>query len=166
MYRKWFKNFENILHQSKDSPRWLQEEAVAQLVADSLHYRDGKACRLDAFCIMPNHVHAVFTPLLKVESLTPQQTDKGLRYVGDLPDLQAIMHSLKSYTAQAVNKHLSRAGEFWESESYDHWIRNDAEFRRIVRYVLENPVKAGLVQEWQDWKWSYVRSSTGCQPDS
>ncbi len=158
-HHKWFKKFEDVLHQSQESPKWLSDASVAQMVADSLHYRDEKAYQLDAYCIMPNHVHAVFTPLLQDESLTPKQTGKGLRFVSDLPDLEAIMHSLKSYTANQANNLLQRSGEFWESESYDHWVRDDEEFRRIVKYVLDNPVKAGLVNNWRDWQWSYVRDS-------
>ena len=147
------------MHQSQESPKWLAVEAVAQSVADSLHYRDEKSYHLEAYCIMPNHVHVVFTPLLKAASLTPKHTAKGLRLVSDLPDLEAIMHSLKSYTANQANKLLQRSREFWESESYDHWVRDDKEFRRIVRYVLENPVKAGLLNNRREWKWSYVRDS-------
>jgi REP element-mobilizing transposase RayT len=52
---------------------------------------------------------------------------------------------------------LGRKGTFWEQESYDHVIRDDAGFQRIVNYVIRNPVKAGLVKEWKEWKWSYRR---------
>jgi len=40
---------------------------------------------------------------------------------------------------------LGRTGEpFWQKESYDHWVRNQAEFLRIKAYIENNPVKAGL----------------------
>jgi putative transposase len=40
---------------------------------------------------------------------------------------------------------LGRTGEpFWRRESYDHWVRNDDEWRRIAAYIENNPVKAGL----------------------
>jgi REP-associated tyrosine transposase len=67
------------------------------------------------------------------------------------------MHSLKLYTAREANKVLQRSGTFWEHESFDHYIRNEAEWKRTVKYVLENPVKAGLVRTWQDWPWNYLR---------
>ncbi len=156
-HRQWFKKFEDALHHDNPGPKWLSEEAVAEMMAECLHYRDGKMYELHAFCIMSNHLHVVFTPLLKAESLKPKFVTQGLRFISDDPDLEAIMQSVKSYSAHKANKLLKREGEFWESESYDHWVRDDSEFRRIVRYVLDNPVKAGLVDNWQDWKWSYVK---------
>jgi REP element-mobilizing transposase RayT len=47
-------------------------------------------------------------------------------------------------------------GTFWQHESYDHVIRNEKEFERIVTYIIENPVKAGLVEEWQQWPYTYI----------
>ncbi len=59
--------------------------------------------------------------------------------------LSSIMHSWKSYTSKEANKLLHRAGEtFWQKESFDHWIRDDAEHARLVTYVENNPVKARL----------------------
>ncbi|HUR98602.1 MAG TPA: hypothetical protein VMZ26_11110 [Pyrinomonadaceae bacterium] len=65
------------------------------------------------------------------------------------------MKSIKGYTAREANKILNRKGSFWEAESYDHEVADDEEFNRIVRYVLNNPVKAGLVKDWRDWKWNW-----------
>lgn len=157
--RRWFKKFEDVLHGEQLTSKWLAEPKIAELMIDCLHFRDGKMYDLHAFCIMPNHVHVVFTPLLSAKKLQPKTTPQGLRFVSDDPDLQAIMQSIKSYSAHKANQILGREGEFWESESYDHWIRDGAEFTRIVRYVAGNPVKAGLVQNWQDWKWNFVKRS-------
>ncbi len=68
-----------------------------------------------------------------------------------------IMQSLKRYTAREANKILGRRGAFWQDESYDHVVRDSNELERIVLYVLHNPVKAGLIEHWRDWKWSYSR---------
>jgi putative transposase len=46
---------------------------------------------------------------------------------------------------------------FWQYESYDHFVRNDAQLERIIKYVLYNPVKAGLVDDRSHWKWSYCK---------
>jgi len=63
------------------------------------------------------------------------------------------MHSLKSYTAHEANSILNRTGAFWQTESYDHWVRDDEELERIVSYIRDNPVKAGLVKRPEDWFW-------------
>jgi len=156
-HRRWFKKFEDILHQEAVGPTWLKGERVAKLVADSLHYRDGNVYRLDAYCIMSNHVHVVFMPFLNESSISEKRGSAPLLYESAEPPLDAIMHSLKSYTAQEANKLLERSGSFWETESYDHEVRNNAEHQRIVRYVLNNPVKTRLVKEWQEWRWSWKR---------
>jgi REP-associated tyrosine transposase len=157
-HRAWFVKFEDILDKAQDGPTWLRDERVAKLVADSLECRDGNVYRLHVYCIMPNHVHVVFAPSLNEESLREKSTVRGLRYESKDPPLDVIMHSLKSYTANEANKLCARSGQFWEVESYDHVIRSEAEYRRIRSYVLNNPVKAGLVKTWRDWRWSWIRN--------
>ena len=76
--------------------------------------------------------------------------------VSDLP-LNKIMQSLKRHTARRANCFLGREGAFWQDESYDRVIRNNDEYIRTVNYVLENPVKAGLVLKWEDWRWMYCK---------
>ena len=157
--RRWFVKFEEILHQAETGPTWLKDEQIARVVADALHKRDGEVYRLDAYCIMSNHVHAVFAPFLSFAELRETLLPEGLRFISKNPPLDVILKSLKGYTAWEANRALGRKGTFWQPESYDHVVRDEAEFHRIVKYVLENPVKAGLVKNWRDWKWSYRRKS-------
>jgi hypothetical protein len=68
------------------------------------------------------------------------------------------LHSWKSYTGHRANALLGRVGRpFWQAESFDHWIRDDAERVRLVRYVEDNPVKARLCARPEDWPWSSAR---------
>ena len=60
-HRRWFGQFERMLHEEK-GPLWLKDPPIAQIVADSLHHLDGKSYDLHAYCVMANHVHALFTP--------------------------------------------------------------------------------------------------------
>jgi REP element-mobilizing transposase RayT len=163
--RGWFVKFEDILHKAESGPTWLKDENVARIVADALHNRDGKVYRLDAYSIMSNHVHAVFSPFLSERDLREVLLPEGLRFVSRNPPLDVIMKSLKGYTAWECNRVLQRKGTFWQSESYDHIVRDDGEFQRIVDYVLKNPVKAGLVKNWRDWKWNYQRRSVDSTED-
>jgi len=145
--------FESVLDGGSCGPLGLQDERLADQVAESLHYRDGNAYRLDAFSIMPNHVHVVFKPLPKKDSAPPCPNEVGEAY----HSLATIMQSLKGYTAHECNRLLQREGEFWAHESYDHFVRDNEEWQRIVEYVLKNPVKAGFVKERRQWKWNYRR---------
>ena len=141
--QRLFGEWDAELHATEHGPFWLSDVRIAQLVADSLHFRDGEVYRLIAFCIMPNHLHVVFMPLPRTD--------------GSFPALPAIMHSLKRHTARQANLLLGREGAFWQDESYDHVIRSEAESQRIISYVVNNPVKAGLAACWEDWSWNYVR---------
>jgi REP-associated tyrosine transposase len=143
--RRRFRELEDCLDRAETGPHWLRDNRIAQLVLDSLHYRDNRIYKLDAFCVMSNHVHAVFSPLpLSAET-------------NEYQSLSRIMHSLKRHTASEANRLLNRTGSFWEHESYDHYVRDQAEWGRIVNYVINNPVKAGLVADWSKWPYSYRR---------
>jgi putative transposase len=154
--RELFSRIESILDRAADGPTWLKQREVAQVVKEALHYRDGRVYRLDAYCIMSNHVHAVFSPFLSAAELREIHDREGLQIVSQNPPLSAIMQSLKGYTARSVNRLLNRSGAFWAKESYDHVVRNAEELNRVVRYTLANPVKAGLVRDWREWEWSYL----------
>jgi REP element-mobilizing transposase RayT len=143
--KRLFGRYDQILDSVQHGPTWLREPHIARLVADSLHYWDGERYDLDCFSVMSNHTHVVFTPLCATD--------------GDYVALARIMHSLKRHTAREGNKVLGRNGRFWQPESYDHVVRDGAELERIRRYVLNNPVKAGLVNSWEEWPWNY------CKPD-
>ncbi len=141
--RELFDKWDDALHKSQSGPLWLKEDEIAEIVADSIRYYDGKWFDVVAYCIMPNHVHLV---------LTPHEISEIADY-----SLTKIMHNIKRNSANHANKVLGRTGAFWQHESYDHVIRDEAEMERIIKYVLYNPVKAGLVKEQTEWKWSYCK---------
>ena|SRR5258707_600080 len=68
-----------------------------------------------------------------------------------------MLQSLKGHTARKSNAILRRDGAFWQDESYDHVIQNGTELERTILYVLNNPVAAGLVSLWEQWRWTYVK---------
>ena len=130
---KMFGRWDSELDKSTNWPMWLSNPVIAETVGNAIHYLDGKQYVLDAFCIMPNHVHLVCTPI-KV----------GDNYVS----IPKIMQSLKGLTARQANLVLNRQGQFWQHESFDHVVRNDKELERIIEYVLYNPIRAGLAPDW------------------
>ncbi len=52
---------------------------------------------------------------------------------------------------------------FWQHESYDHVVRNEREYERILAYIVNNPVKAGLVSDWQEWPYTFVVGQLLCR---
>jgi REP element-mobilizing transposase RayT len=143
---------DKVLHEAIQNARWLSDPRVAEIVSQALKIRDAKEYGLVAYTIMPNHVHVVFGI-----------GDHGFfEHKGQIDNLSykspaRIIGSLKRYTAKESNLILGRKGAFWQDESYDHVVRNGKELDTIVSYVLNNPVRAGFVKEWQNWKWSYSR---------
>lgn len=79
---------------------------------------------------MPNHVHVVMQPLAPAT-------------------LTTILYTWKSFTSKRIGALLGAPGVLWQREYYDHLIRDDQAFWRIINYVAENPVKANL----RDWPW-------------
>lgn len=103
-------------------PLWLKNRRVAQLMAEALQKGAGdyRLYELFAWVVMPNHVHVVWKPFRPLPEIT--------RWI-------------KGSTARAANLLLGRTGKpFWQYESYDHCIRNDAGLNRVIRYVEQNPV--------------------------
>jgi putative DNA methylase len=114
---------------------WLRREAVAAMVETALKFHHAKFYLLIAWVIMPNHVHFLLQPL------------RGKH-------LDTILHSFKSYTAHEANKILGRAGQFWQHESFDRYIRDHRHFKAVIRYIENNPVKAGLCSVPEEWRFS------------
>ena len=141
--RYLFGQWDEAIHADRVGPQWLVNPGIASLLWDSILSRDGKVYSLHTCCIMPNHVHMVFTPLLRTSD--------------EYYSLASIMGSLKGYTAREANALLERKGQFWQHESYDRAVRNEEECMRIIAYVIENPVKAGLVKDASEWPWTYPR---------
>ena len=79
---------------------------------------------------------------------------------------ESISHSIQSYTANQCNRLLGKTGSFWQIETFDHYARDEAEVFRIIHYIEQNPVVAGLVSRPEDYRWSsaHLRMKLGLQP--
>lgn len=120
----------------------LKRPECAAIVRDSLAFFDSDRYLLGAWAIMPNHVHAILKP-------------------SEGHELDRIVRSWKRFTSREINKVIGKSGRLWQSEPFDHMIRNGDHFLRFSRYVLENPLKAGLTS----WDWVGV-GSLGSDEDS
>src|SRR5436305_1902184 len=103
----------------------LRNQRLAAIVANALRHFDRERYRLDAFVVMPNHVHVLVQP------------KSG-------HSLSEILHSWKSFSAHSINKALHRKGDFWMEESHDRMVRDFEELERYRDYIKENPVAAKL----------------------
>ncbi|MCF7733578.1 MAG: dihydropteroate synthase [Akkermansiaceae bacterium] len=99
---------------------WMKDPQVADIVAQGIQHFAGQRYELGAWCVMPNHVHMIVSPL-------------------DGHTLPEILHSIKRHTALEANRLLGRKGGFWQKESYDHIIRSEDDYWSQREYILRNP---------------------------
>jgi REP element-mobilizing transposase RayT len=91
---------------------------------------------------MPEHVYLSLTCLADL---------RGWPY-----GLPAILKLIKGASARSVNRLLGGSGPVWQEESFDHMLRSDESFEGKVRYIEQNPVRRGLVERPEDYRWLWV----------
>ncbi len=142
--KRHFARWDWYLDTNLEGNHWLKNPEIVQILKESFHFWDKKSYELIAYTILSNHFHIVLDMTDETRHTKP---------------LYRIMQTMKSYTANIANKALSRTGTFWQEESYDHVVRNAQELKNIITYVLENPVNAGLVEDWQKYPHSFVNEN-------
>jgi putative transposase len=107
------------------------------------YYKDKYKIELLAYCLMPNHFH------LFVRQMTDEYSISFF-----------ISSLLNSYT-KGINKSFERTGTLFEGKVKSKQIVDETYFRWVIKYILENPVKAGLAVEITDWEFSNARDLLG-----
>lgn len=148
LQKKIFARYDDVLDKVTNGPRWLADPRLARIVAREIHALHPRYYTLLAYCIMSNHVHL----LLDLQGI-PEPPRPASRQHST--SLNYALRLLKGRTGRFCNQVLGRSGAFWASESYDHVVRNEKELERIVAYIINNPVKAGLVEDAEDWPFTY-----------
>lgn len=115
--RRFIIPLEDKLDESHGSCCLRQHHAI---VADAFHHFDKERYLLDSFVVMPNHVHALFA-------------------LKEGRALEDILHSLKSFTANQINKALNRSGKLWQKTYWDRLIRSSEHFKWTREYIAGNP---------------------------
>ncbi len=105
----------------------LREAALVAFVIEAMHHFDGERYELDAYVVMPNHVHAILRP-------TQSQTQP----------LELLLKTSKQYSSTRINRQTGSNGALWQEESYDRIIRDEEHLDQCLQYIGENPRKAGL----------------------
>jgi len=114
------------------------------LVLNACRYFDGHRFTLWAGVVMPDHVHLLLRP--------------DERAPGEWWPLSSVLHSIKSFASNQINKRLNRSGSVWLDESFDRIVRDEQEFLEKWNYIRMNPVKKGLCELPQDWQALFERT--------
>jgi REP element-mobilizing transposase RayT len=138
---------EKALHRHLGGPWFLQRTDIRSEVLSGWQFlNDRGEIDLHAVCVMSNHVHAIFSLHANAHPHTTAN----------------IMGRHKSFTAGRCNKLLGRTGTpFWAANYFDRTIRRDA-WLPTMWYVVNNPVKAGLVSHWREWPGTWVAPRFVC----
>ena len=109
----------------------FQNILLGRLVVQALKDNQSNTTTL-AYVVMPDHLHWVMQ-------------------LGDRYDLSTVVSSIKSNSARWINRHLNRSGRLWQKGYHDHALRREDDLRQVARYVIANPLRAGLVRQIGDY---------------
>ncbi len=115
-------------------PDWARDIVLGCCVHDH-----DRRYRLRVAVVVPDHVHVILT-----------LTDESRR---TLIPLVEIMKAIKGASAHAINHHAGNHGAIWQEESFDRAVRSSESLDAKIGYILENPVRSGLVRDWREYKW-------------
>ena len=120
----------------------MHDFRCARMVVDALRKQDeARYVESLCFCVMPDHCHWLL-------ALTSEKT------------LSVVINNAKSLSARGINRLVSRSGPIWHRGFYDRAIRREEDLEGVARYIVANPVRAGLVssvRKYPHWDAVWVR---------
>ena len=140
--KKYIAKVDEILDAKTDNIVDLSKSENLNIIYETLTFWEGKRIGNYCFCVMPNHVHWVLRVFEKDTKEKPVY-------------LEEIMHSVKLFSARQINIFENRKGTLWNKESFDTTIRDRIHLYRAIEYTLNNPIKANLVKNREDWKGNF-----------
>jgi REP element-mobilizing transposase RayT len=105
-------------------------------VCSCIRHFDSERYKLLGYVVMNDHVHVVVEPF------------SGYR-------LSAIVHSWKSFSANAIHGHSGAQGSVWQDEYFDRIVRDEAELAEKLRYIQNNPAKRWPAIGDYRWVWTF-----------
>jgi REP element-mobilizing transposase RayT len=141
--KKMMKAYEDLLHLKNKCIVDLSKAENTTIVQNAFCYWEWKKLKNYAISVMPNHVHWVF-------GLYEKDVD------GKPVWLEEVLKSVKQFSATQINRLEHQKGSLWHKESWDTTIRDQRHLYEAIEYTRNNPVKAGLVKDWKDWKGTMV----------
>jgi len=119
---------------TRDRMRWFMDLQLGRTVVAVMRYHhDRGSVKNLAFVVMPDHMHWLFA-------------------LGRAATLSDVMGSVKGYSANRVNKLRKIQGRpvmqpIWQPGYHDHALRREEDIRAVARYIVANPLRAGLVDD-------------------
>ena len=118
------------------------------IVLDSLRHFHDERYELFAVCVMPAHVHLLMQPWPK------ENDDEGNVVFWPLSEL---LQSIKSFSADEINKLEGKSGAVWEKERFDRYVRSDRDLEEKFQYIVRNPWDSDVVGQNEDYPWIWTQ---------
>lgn len=150
---RYEQTLEELLAQRHQQEHPFRNDRAAAAVLSRIKHYYGELYHCHAACVMSNHLHL----LLDFSVQLPE----GWAFGDDIPgygNLAEVMRKIKGGSGYDVNRLGHRTGQLWATGYYDRFIRSERHFRQAYRYILNNPVKAGLVRDWRDYPYIFCPS--------
>ena len=126
--------------------RWILPPCARDIVLSSCRHDHRSKYELYVAIVMPDHAHLILTPLI----------DEKRHMIFSLIE---IMPAIKGSSAHMINRQFARTGPVWQEESFDHVVRSSEGLDTKIEYVLQNPVRRGLVNDWRKYQWIWQRQT-------
>jgi REP element-mobilizing transposase RayT len=128
-----------------DKQPYFSDPNISRAIVDELEYRRAsKEIKLFCYCIMPDHLHMLIS---LEENYTKKKGAFGER------TLQNWVSAFKRHTAR-ISAQISNIRRLWQSNFYDHVLRREESLVEICSYILNNPVRRGIVLSWEEYPYS------------
>ena len=130
----------------------LDQEWKFAIVEEALLFRHKKQCLNHGYIVMPDHVHVVLQPL-PIEGGNVMATR-----LDQYHNLEDIVAGMKKHTSLEINRRSGDSGRLWETEYFDRIVRGEKDLEELIDYIHHNPVRWGLVDKPEDYRWSSLRT--------
>lgn len=129
--------------------------SLARDIIDALLWRKTRHhWRLFCYCLMPDHLHFI----VQLPEILRPLRNGGARGVA-LESILDQVGDFKSYTTSQLWWPKGGNGQLWQNSSYDHVIRYNNSVESAVGYVLNNPARKSLVENWEDYPYAAIVDS-------
>jgi putative transposase len=115
-------------------PFFQDFDLTAACVDLLLDCAEARTVPLHGYCFMPDHLHLL---------LSGSSSTSVFAFVGEV----------KSRSTRLAWQH-GRVGKLWQARFYDHFLRADEDVGHVAEYILNNPVRKGIVDDWRDYPFS------------
>ncbi len=123
------------IHAYRHQSPFVRDDLNQLMLDILLEEQERQKCLVFTYCLMPDHLHFLASP-----------AQDGI----------SILKFTDQYKGKTTNRswELGWQGKLWQPRYYDHIVRREESLAAIAAYILNNPVRKGLVMHPEDWSWS------------